>query len=197
MPWITLPLSLWNRIMGRLRRTGVLIFTASETQWTGSIWNFVMLPRSAILFYTFNHGYSRHTGLSIPQIKENFITVAFRPSKQDLATFLERIWNRYYLDFFYLMKGGTFSTSDPVTLQSVTLIKAKIDLSTERAVNQGERNFAGQTYGGISCTSTLTLCGTSRWVDFQMNSPCRWTFSTGVPDPNFEQRASQFCLKPK
>ena len=29
-----------------------------------------------------------------------------------------------------------------------------------------------------------------------MTSPCRWTFCTGVPDPNFEQRASHFCLKP-
>ena len=149
MLWITLPLSLWNHIMGRLRRPGVLTLTASETQWTGSFLNFVMPPRSAILFYTFNHGYSRHTGLSIPQTKENFITVGFRPSKQDLATFLERIWNRYYLDFFYLTKGGTFSTSDPVTLQSVTLFKAKSDFPIERAANQREVELRRRT-------STLT-----------------------------------------
>ena len=36
------------------------------------------------------------------------------------------------------MKGGTFSTSDLVTLQSITLIKAKIDFPIERAVNQRE-----------------------------------------------------------
>ena len=31
MLWITLPLSLWNHITGRLRRTGILTFTASES----------------------------------------------------------------------------------------------------------------------------------------------------------------------
>ena len=36
------------------------------------------------------------------------------------------------------MKGGTSSTSDPVMLQSVTLIKAKSDFPIERAVNQRE-----------------------------------------------------------
>ena len=72
--------------------------------------NFVMPPRSAMLFYPCNGGYSRHTGLSIPQAEQNFITVGLRSSKQHLTTFLEKIWNRYHLDFFYLMKG-TLSTS--------------------------------------------------------------------------------------
>ena len=36
------------------------------------------------------------------------------------------------------MKGDTFSTSDPVTLQSTTLTNAKNDFPIERAVNQRE-----------------------------------------------------------
>ena len=61
--WITLPLSLWRQVAGKLRRTGILTLTASETQWMGS---FFMSPRSAMLFHTLNHGYSRHWTFNPP-----------------------------------------------------------------------------------------------------------------------------------
>ena len=88
--------------------------------------------------------------------------------KARLATFLERIWNRYYLDFFYSMKGGTFSTSDPVTLQSVTLIKAKSDFPIERAVNQREVELRRASRLSNDLTMPLDFC--TRMPDPKLNN---------------------------